>query len=210
MDLSALRTALRTRLGVPDSDALFTDTVCTALVNAALHSIETRNDWAWLEAVETIATINATDTYTPAATWLRTISVTIPGREPLQRKTIEELDMLLGTTGDPRFYGIFAEKIVLRPVPTSALNMTHRYVKYEADLSANGDTPLMPASYHHAIVSFAAYLGFRRSNQLADAGAAQAEYQQWEERMLARADRKSDDTGGGETPPTPVAVRNSR
>lgn len=200
MDLEALRGALRTRLGVPDTDALFTDAVCTELVNAALHAIEVRHDWAWLEGVETIATANADDSYVPHASWMRTVSLTISGRLPLERKSIAELDQLLGTTGDPRYYGIFAEQIVVRPVPTGVLSLTHRYIKAEPDLSGDADEPLMPESFHQSIVELAAHYAFRRSNQAADAGAALAAYQQWEERMLGRADRLSDETGGGEAP----------
>lgn len=208
MQLSTLRSALRTRLGVPTSDALFTDSVCTELINAALHAIETKHDWAWLEDVETIATVNGDDTYASAdSAWMRTVSLTISGRQPLERKPIVALDALLGTTGDPRFYGIFGEEIIVRPVPTSALNMTHRYIKAETDLAGDADEPLMPASYHHALVSLAAHYGFRRSNQLADAGAALAEYQAWEERMLARGDMLSEDQGGGEAPVPQVAAR---
>lgn len=210
MDLAALRTALRTRLGVPSSDALFTDTVCTSLINAALHAIEVRHDWPWLEAVETIPTVNATDAYTPNAAWMRTVSLTISGRHPLERVSIEKLDSLLGTTGDPRFYGVFAEQLIVRPVPTGALNMTHRYIKKEADLAADANTPLMPASFHESIVSYAAHLGFRRSNQLADAGAALAEFQAWEERMLQRGDRLSEETGGGEAAATAPVVAAKR
>lgn len=206
MNLTALTGALRTRLGVPSTDALFTDSVCTELINAAVHAIEVKHDWPWLEAVETINTVNGTDTYTPASGWMRTVSVTISGRPPLERRTIEEIDLLLGASGDPRFYTVFAEQIVVRPVPTSALAMKHRYIKTETDLSAGSDTPLIPAAYHQAVVSLAAHYGFRRSNQLADAGAALAEYQQWEDRMLTRGDRLSEENGGGEAPVTVPAV----
>lgn len=207
MTLSELQSALRTRLGVPNTDALFTDSVCTDLINQALHAIEVRHDWPWLEAVETITTANGDDDYVPAAGWMRTVSLTISGRAPLERKTITEIDELLGTTGDPRFYTVFAEQIIVRPVPTSALAIRHRYIKKETDLAGGSDTPLLPASYHGALIALAASFAFRRSNQLADAGAAQAEYQAWEERMLSRADRLSEETGGGEGPVTVPAVR---
>lgn len=200
MTLATMQTSLRVRLGVPTDDALFTDTVLASLLNDALHAIEVKHDWPWLEAVETIATASGTANYSPASGWMRTVNVTISGRPPLERVGINELDMLLGTTGDPKYYGIFAEKIEVRPVPTTILSMTHRYIKKETDLASAGDTPLIPASFTPAVVALAAAFGFRRSNQLADAGAALAEYQQWEERMLVRADRLSEETGGGQAP----------
>lgn len=208
MNLTALRTAVRTRLGVPTNDALFTDTVVTSLINAALHAIETKHDWEWLEADETLATVASQTYVAPTDTdWLRTISCTISGRVPLERRTITELDLMLGDSGTPRYWGVFNRKIELRPVPSAILSIKHRFVQAEPDLVSDSDTPLMPASFHTSIVELAAHYGFRRSKNLPAAGAALSDYQAWEERMLGRADRSSDSAGGGDapTPPAPPA-----
>lgn len=210
MNLGTMRTDLQTRLGVPSGDALFTTAVCTILINDANHATEVRADWPWLEQSESINTANGTDAYTPAGTgWMRTISLTISGRDPMERVSIGEIDRMLGASGDPRFYAVYGDQLLLRPVPTSILAMKHRYVRSEPELANDSDTPLSPVSFHAAIVELAAAYGFRRANRNAEAGAAMASYEQWIGRMLARADRRSTDPGGGQVPTPPVEAKKS-
>lgn len=71
-------------------------------------------------------------------------------------------------------------------------------------------TPLLPEPFHQAVVEYAAYLGFRRSNNLEDAGAALAAYTGWIERMKGRGDRDSDSIGGGDTPLDAVATETAK
>lgn len=71
-------------------------------------------------------------------------------------------------------------------------------------------TPLLPEPYHQAVVEYAAYLGFRRSNNLEDAGAALAAYEGWIKRMGGRGDRDSDSVGGGEAPLEAVAAEGAK
>lgn len=71
-------------------------------------------------------------------------------------------------------------------------------------------TPLLPEPFHQAVVEYAAYLGFRRSNNLEDAGAALAAYEGWLERMKGRGDRDSDSTGGGEASLEAVAAEGAK
>lgn len=71
-------------------------------------------------------------------------------------------------------------------------------------------TPLLPEPFHQAVVEYAAYLGFRRSNNLEDAGAALAAFAGWIERMKGRGSRDSDTEGGGETPLEAVATEGAK
>jgi hypothetical protein len=198
---AALRAAVRNRMGNPADDALFTDGVVTDLVNAALHYLETEHDWAWLEAVETIATIAATGTYALAATYGRSISLT-SGGFPLKRVTVEELELLRDAAGPPKMWAAYGNQLELVPVPTGVANLRHRFIRTEPDLAADGDTPLMPARWHQAVVDYAANLGYRREGNLQEAGSALAAYEAWLEQMRREASRYSRDDGGGE----PVAM----
>lgn len=195
MTYAELKTELRTRIGVPTDDSLFTTTVLGQLVNAALQHIAVDRDWPWLEQEATITTANGDDSYAVPANWMRTLHVVGAGGVPLERTAIERLDYMNGS-GSPRFYGVFSDEVVVRPTPTAIENLKHRYIGTEPALSADGDTPLMPTGYHYAIVAFAAYLAYRRTGNMPEAGAAMAEYETWRERMARQLDRFSDSEGG--------------
>lgn len=195
MNLSGLRAAVRTRIGVPDTDALFTDAVVNALVNAALQRISTEGDWPWLEDAEVLTTANGDGDYAVPADWIRTVNVLDASGLPLRRSPIEDLDFI-GGSGQPRLWGIFGDQIILRPIPTTVQSFTHRYIKTEPELTVDADTPLMPVPYHYAIVALAAYFAFRRSSDLQEAGAAKAEYDDWRASMHAQLDRFAETHGG--------------
>lgn len=201
MDLTALQAAVKTRMAVPGTDALFTSAVLTDLINSALHYIETEADWPWLEASETITTTNTTDAYTPNANWRRTIDLRLSTGHVLRRIPVAELDFYTGT-GEPRLYAIYANQLVLRPTPVTSFLPTilHRYIRKETDLASGSDTPLMDSSYHSAIVEYATFLAHRRQAKTAEADAALAAYETWRDQMIRRAHRWSDDTGGGSMP----------
>jgi hypothetical protein len=196
MDLTTLRAETRTRTGVPADDSLITDAVLTQLVNAALQHISTERDWPWLEKTTTVDTVGGTATYAVPADWIRSVSVIGASGVPLRRTPIDELDYMTGS-GTPRFFGIFGDQIVVRPTPSGVETLIHRYLATAPVLAADGDTPTMPAVYHHALVAFASYLLFRRTGNVTEAGAALAEYEGWLDRMRKQADRWSDSQGGG-------------
>lgn len=199
MDLTTLRTEVRTRTGIPTDDSLITNAVLTQLVNAAVQHISTERDWPWLEKSANLTTANGTPDYAPPADWTRTVSVVGANGVPLVRKPIAELDYMAGS-GTPRFFGIFADRVLLKPVPNSVENLTHRYITVAPALVGDADTPTIPVPYHHAIVEYAAYLAFRRVGNISEAGGALAGYETWKATMGAQLDRWSDSQGGAAEP----------
>lgn len=210
MDLEELRDAIRIRMGLPAGDSLLTDTVLTGLVNAALRQIETENDWSWLEATETINTVNGDGSYPLAADWVRTIAVQIGNDAPLKRLPLLELLYMGGASGQPLYFGFRGDELQLRPVPSGVLAVTHTYLRSEAVLSADSDEPYLPEPFQQAAVEYGAYLGFRRANNLEDAGAALAAYQEWIKRMMSRGSRLSVEEGGGEVPSDQAAAETAK
>lgn len=203
MTLLSLRDDLRVKLGVPASDALFTDAVCTDLLNNGVAAYSCVWDWPWLEASETINLVAATSAYSPAAAWRQTVALQYQDYPPLKRMDIEDLRQI-GGTGRSFAYAVYAEQLHIRPVPTSteaAIDMTHLYIKNETPLSADGDSPLLPAVHQWIVVEYAAYLGFRRSGQLDKAAASKLAYDGWiETQTQGRPSRYSEDMGGGALP----------
>lgn len=209
MNLGVMETAVRSRMGIPTDDAMYTDTPLDLDINSAIHHIESLFDWPWLEAEETIAAVAGTDNYAPIATWLRTIALQIGDYPSLQRIGIEELRAMSASAGRPFFYAVNREKLWVRPVPAvNTLSFTHTYIRTETDLANDADLPLMPAIWHQAVVEFAAHLGFRRLKKSQQAQEAKADFDGWVQRMLARHGRDSQSKGGGlvATPAAPVAA----
>lgn len=210
MTLIQLREAIRLRLGIPSGDGLFPDATLTAIVNQAVRQIETENDWSWLEATETINTSNGDGSYPLANDWVRTIAVQIGNDAPLKRLPLTELLYMGGASGQPLYFGFRGDELQLRPVPAGVHAVTHTYLRAEAALSADGDEPYLPEPFHPAIVEYGAYIGFRRSNNLEDAGAALAAYEGWIKRMLSRGSRLSVEEGGGEVPAAEAAAETAK
>ncbi len=201
MDLETMREKLRTRLGVPASDGLYTDDVCTSLINSALHYLESEADWGWLETEATVATINGTATYALPAGYRSTIAVLNADGFPLDQATAAMHRLLRGAVGAAKVWDIYGSDLRLAPTPNAVVNITHVYIGAEDDLVADEDVPSLPSVWHDAVVEYAAYLGFRRWGPQADAGSALAAYETWLEQMLRKAPRYSTSTGGGEAAP---------
>lgn len=201
MNLTALMTATRTRLGVPSTDAFYTDANVTDLVNAAVQYLSMVEDWPWLEAVETISCVNATDVYATAATAQRTIVLYDAVGIPLERKPLDELVHMGPATGaNPRFFGYRGASLVLRPVPSSSFSLTHVYVGTETRLVSGSDLPTMPQQWHDSIADYAAALGYLRAGDTTRAEPFFAAAERWVAQMRDRAARSADSDGGGFNP----------
>lgn len=201
MNLTGLMEATRTRLGVPSSDAFFTDQVVTDLVNAALEYISGRHDWYWLELSESLNTVASTETVSTAAASQRTIALYDASGIQLEYRPYHELVRFPADaeSNTLRFFGLRGSTVVLRPVPLGSVTgaLTHIYRSSEPRLLTGTDTPLMPQQFHDAIADRATYLGHLRQGDGAAAKAFQESCEEWVQLMLANADRFADSTGGG-------------
>jgi hypothetical protein len=176
--LLQLRTAVRTKTGLPSSDTLVTDANLTDIINEANHTLENEADWPWLEAVETVAVSAAGLNFTPAATYLRTVSIRKDTDDhPLVQWDIEQLDRLSNASGPPQWYGFYAGKVEFRPKATGSFSLIHRYLRFEPELSGDTDVPLSPTVWHRLIVEYAACLVWRRVGEPDKAAQALAAFQ---------------------------------
>lgn len=180
MDLTTMRTAVRTRIGVPSTDTFFVDATLTDIINEALAAVATERDWPWLTTSTTFPTVAGTATYTPTSGWTKTRSLTIDGFDSMEERSLIEIRSIPTTQrGQPSIFAVSGDQIILRTVPDAVYTITHDYVKTEPALSANGDTPLMPTQFHYAVVAKASELAHLRQGSLAKAEAQKAEYAAW-------------------------------
>lgn len=201
MNLTSLNEALRTRLGVPSSDAFFTDQVCTDLTNAALQYISGQHDWYWLELTETLGTTAGNEAVATAAASQRTIALFDGSGIQLEYMPYHELVRYPGDaeSNTLRFFGLRGSTLILRPTPlgTVANALTHIYRSSEPRLLTGTDTPLMPSQFHDGIADKAAQMGMLRQGDIQGAKGYETTCEQWISLMVAHADRFSDSTGGG-------------
>ena len=197
MTLDELRDAVRTRLGVPDTDAIFTDTVLTDLINEGLQYISNEEDWWWLEKTETLSLTDSIQAYDVAADCTRTINVSDPTGIPLSRKGIDELlAMTTAQAAVVRFFAPYAGQLVFFPVPNTSISVNHRYIGGEPALSGDSDTPLIPAQFQPALVDYVVYLCHTRSGNMNEAKGALEVYGRWIETMKARIAKLAESRGG--------------
>ncbi len=155
-DLDTLTARLLVRLGLPATDGMFPTGTTDQLINDGLRAMATDYDWPWLQVDTTFSTAVGTEAYTPPANWTRTLWISDGGDDlPLRQR--RDLTRWLDTsnTGNPRFYAIFAERIILAPIPSSVRTLRHGYIRSEAVLSVGTDVALCPATYDDLIVQYA-------------------------------------------------------
>lgn len=109
-------------------------------------------DWPWLKATATgAAPLSVSDVR-------RVLSVVDSTNtrplEPMDPNMIVDFeDDSLATTGTPQWWYLSADTVTVYPVQAASLSV--RYVKFSPELSADSDTPLIPARYHQTWVDLA-------------------------------------------------------
>lgn len=200
MNLTNLIDAVRTRLGLPASDAFFSDQNITDLVNAGLGYVTGRHDWYWLETTESLITTGASESVVTDADSQRTIALYDSTGIQLEWMGLPDLVRIPADarSDTQRFFGYRGSTIILRPVPDAGgQSLTHIFRSSEPRLLTGTDTPLMPSQFHDAIADWACYFSHLRQGDLNGAGKWQESGEAWIQLMIASADRYADSVGGG-------------
>lgn len=191
MNREDLRHAVYDRCGVDTDDGLLTADVVNRFVNSALHLIAADEDWPWLRTSTTITTDGSADYAMPDG-WLKIRGVRIDGDLPMTYYDKLELDQrwpLASTVGRPSEWCDEGDRLLLRPIPSGAFDVVVDYLRQEPELGSDSDTPLMPYTFHDAIVERAAVLAFRRTGEDGRAQAAMVEYAEWRKVAMKNGSR---------------------
>lgn len=175
MDFTALQTEFYARGFDYLNDAGAGVTRAKAWINDAYLEICDEYEWPFLEAV---ATGNGTVAVTDLKTVLWVVDTTNNvALDFLDRRTIvDQVDANLTTVGTPSYWYLNDTTVAVYPVgSTTALSV--KYIKVPVVLSAGGDTPVVPARYHQAIIDGAVRRALLDTNNAEDAKAAEAERQ---------------------------------
>lgn len=157
MNLGQLRTAIQQRGW--DTD---TATVQNEVVNAAYREIAGKRRWSWLDtqvtATATVGT-NAVTTGFPAdvrGNALNAVRISTGTDyyelEYLAPQDFREEQHANRDNGVPAWWTYYAGQLLIQPRPIAAYSVVIDYTKDPPDLSADADTPLIPATYHDVLV----------------------------------------------------------
>jgi hypothetical protein len=96
--------------------------------------------------------------------------------EHVNHADVVDLDPDLTSTGNPLlWYWSSGTQLKLWP-PSTTVSLTVYYFKVPAELSASGDTPVVPARFHDLIVDGAVIRAYKDTHDFAGAGALQQHF----------------------------------
>lgn len=189
MNLAEMRVELLERTGLLPRDQMAQPDTLTRQLNTALHWIDDRQPagWPWLRFHDLPVTLTAGQGSYPFAdisgflTWRKVRSVRLTNSVaawPLLRVNLATIETQASqqptiTPGAPELWATDGYNLIFGPPPNAGfLDALVDVTANEPDLVADGDTPLMPSSFHDAIVERAAYLMHRRTGDQSKANAA--------------------------------------
>ena len=192
MNLGQFRTAIDRRTGIA------TDTSAqTEWVNFVLNEIALEDRWPWLEKSGTVTLVAGTQSYA-LPTDLRTVMAVYDDQShDYDPGSIRDLALFNRSDDVPSqfgfgyFFGTEGSNIFVAPTPTTSGTLTVRYIANETALSGDSDSPLLPASYHQAVVELASFLvQTRRMGGTDDSKRADA-YQRAYNRIVHKMQREA-------------------
>jgi len=154
----------------------FTQTQVKVWVNQAKNEVQKRLIKAganyYTKAVTTPTVINQRY-YTLPADFRKinrleiVTSGTIPNESSVQIQpiTINQIDLTVGGVGQPQYYYIDKDCIVLQPAPDVAQTLRLMYTYSAADMTASTDVPDVPSQYHQLIALLATEDGFLKDGR---------------------------------------------
>jgi hypothetical protein len=161
-----------------------TDTAQNEAINSTIRRIEGFKRWPWQEvestaitlaiAAKTLAGVPADLLHVDA---VRLVNGTTK-YEPIFRSPQEVRRLLHNDTdnGTPRYWTKYAGSIYIYPRGDAAYTGTLDYIKDPTDLTADGSSPILPATYHDCVKwGVVAQLAFRERDWAA-AGQAEKMY----------------------------------
>lgn len=195
-NLEQLRDALRVRIGLPASDAMYTAPVLDDLVNESIQAISLEADWFYLQATAPLITVVGQQLYTPPVltghTWLRTVNLTPVDSYALAWRSVTEIREVGSATADSQYYSIFGDQLMLAPIPSRVYTIVHDYIRTEPILFDVSSQPLIPVPFRPAVVHLGAAMAHLRQNELTRYESEMRAYQTWLTRMRDNRRRSAD------------------
>ncbi len=204
MDLLTLRTRVRKQVGnpttvdVPDADL-------TQHVNTAYRDISNKYRFHKVRKLCTFPTVAGTRRYGLPTDCAAVIRV----RDTTNEVRLEKLDdmraaHLIDTDveGKPTQYTRYRDWLDLHPTPDDVYTIEVFYKGEIVDLSADGDDPVLPTSWHEGIIKLAKYYYYDEQGDIPKATSAFNAYELWASRQPIEVDEEKVDFDSGVSLPT--------
>ena len=192
VNLGQLRTAVRLRANVPANDGIWTNAFVNDAINTALADLSLEQPWWWLQNTATPTATDGAVTLSGLSPVPRDISHVFVGDVEAKKVSVAESD-LTAVSGpvDARYtWSVWGQSLQIRPEPSASETITMRYYRDEPVLTADSDTPIMPAAYHPVIVERACAIGFESLDDQSSAAMHEARSRSFLSHMIATALRR--------------------
>lgn len=194
MQLSDLRTAVRTRTGVASTDQLAGDTALTDLLNSALRRVvmDYPVGWPWYRAEIAVTTAAGTDTYPFKPGGTHSMHATIQVDKVLSvavligqsYSTLERTNMtylrdnysFTGASAMPQAWCTNGRNLVLGPMPDAAYTLRVGAIIGEPTLTNGTDVPLLPDTFIDLLLDKASSMLAMRMRNPGDAQGFEVAY----------------------------------
>lgn len=193
--------AVRLRCALPPTDPAIIDADIESFINQAIQRISYAADWAWLEALDTIALTASDNTYAFSFdTVRRWISFSNQFGQTLEERPVGDVIAMQKFMGDgvPMYVGFEGPTVYFAPGSSGSQNVEGVYVGYEAELTAGTSAPLMPAAYDDAVIWYAAHLVYAHRRLPDESTTALAQHKDALADMIRTAPLRARSIGGGE------------
>lgn len=195
MNLLAMRTALRPKLGNPTVTEV-PDATLTAFLNTAYTEITGKypfNEVRCVKSFDTVAGTSRYDVPTDLAALFRIWDDT--NKKKLGKKGVRFLATARKDVPNGKsFYYVRTKNwFQLIPTPDAVYSMMIFYLQTVADLVADGDVPVIPGAWHHGIVLKARHLYYDEKGDIGKAIYAKNEWKDWVSDKPSEIDLEKDD-----------------
>lgn len=204
MTLLEMRTMLRRRVGNPTT-AQVADASLNTFLNLAMREIQNKYRFAQGRSLYSFNTVNGTRSYALPANAASIMYVRdATSEDKLQKLDDEEIARLteVTTTGTPVFYYRDGNNLLLHPTPDGVYAMVAKLKVAITELSADGDTPAIPASWHYGIVLLARHYYWDDQGDDPKAISAKNFYKDWASDQPVEVDEEKSDLDRGVSVPT--------
>jgi hypothetical protein len=137
-------------------------------LNIGQAYVAAQTDFRELFSSDTITCAAADAEYTLPTDFMRVYSLLyVPtSGQPASLTEVSQADLDLNdpSSGTPTHYTVQNGEVRLWPTPDSAYTLRLRYYAKPATLVSGGDTPEIPGTYHHLLVTYALWHCYEREN----------------------------------------------
>lgn len=207
MNLATLRESLRRMIGNPTT-ADVTDGQLLVHINTAYRELTNKYRFHLGRKICTFDTIQGVSRYglfPDLASIIRVRNNTTEVRMEMSdsRRRYEEVNMTANVQlGKPVRYIRFRDWMELMPIPDGVYEIEVYYKMSIVDLAADGDSPVIPESWHRGILLLSRYVYYDEEGDIPKATTAYARFNTWVQDQPTEVDEEKSDLDTGVAIPT--------